>query len=75
VLALTISSRELITALGGRQLLGEKALGIFLFCSESMCCGLTQQVAQHHTVIRSLPPFLVGWRRELEKKGRTPELR
>jgi len=24
------------------------------------CCGLTLQVAQHHTVIHSLPPFPVG---------------
>jgi len=32
------------------------------------CCGLTQQMAEHHTVVLSLPPFSVGWRRELGKK-------
>jgi len=32
------------------------------------CCGLTQQVAEHHTFVRSLSPFTVGWDRELKKK-------
>ena len=32
------------------------------------CCGLTQQVAEHHTVVHSLPLFPVGWGKESEKK-------
>lgn len=32
------------------------------------CCGLTQQVANQHTNVSSLPSFPVGWWRELGKK-------
>ncbi|NXJ09969.1 PLCX1 protein, partial [Odontophorus gujanensis] len=34
----------------------------------TVCCGLTLQVAEHHTVICSLSPFPVGWGRESGKK-------
>lgn len=33
----------------------------------AVCCGLIQQVAQHHTVALSLHPFPVGWVRESGK--------
>jgi len=33
-----------------------------------ICCGLTQQVAQHQTVVRSLPTFSMGWGRQSGKK-------
>lgn len=35
-------------------------------------CGFTQQVAQYHKIICSLPPLPVRWRREMgrEKKNK-----
>jgi len=42
-----------------------------LYCTVfllSGCGDLTQQVAQHHTVIHSLSPFPVGWGRESKKE-------
>lgn len=50
----------------------ESVTDLVLFSTD--CCGLTQRVAQHHTVIHSLPLFLVGRGRE-SKKCRTYGLR
>jgi len=35
--------------------------------STDRCCGLTQQMAEYHSVVHSLPPFPVGWGRESGK--------
>lgn len=42
--------------------------------SSSEVTSLTQLVAEHHTVVLSLPIFPEGWGRELEKKKKENEV-
>ena len=49
---------------------------LFLFTSTyqlSKCCGLTQQVAQHHTIVYSLPTLPSGIGERIENKNKVEQ--